>query len=134
MCPQQQPVAQLIGGDGAVPGEEQALDPYLGAFVHGEDDVLGAVARDHAALGHLSRRIKVAHRAPGTGIVGDHRLAVTGRLGDPDVARDHRLEHEFREVRTDLSLDVLCQPRPAVVHREHHASHGQLRVHLALDE
>ena len=60
--------------------------------------------------------------------------AVARRLAEPDVARDHGVEDERREVRADLALDVLGELRARVVHRQQHPRDRQPRVELALDQ
>ena len=63
----------------------------------------------------------------------DHRAPEARRLAEADVARDHGVEDELREVLAHLALDVARQARAAVVHRQQHAGDGQARVELALD-
>jgi hypothetical protein len=65
--------------------------------------------------------------------MGD-RQPVARRLPDANVARDHRVEHELREVLADLALDIPAQPRARVVHRQQHSGDRQPRVELALHE
>ena len=67
-------------------------------------------------------------------VVVDDGDAVARRLAEADVARDHGVEHQRREVRADLALDVLGELRARVVHRQQHARDGQARVELALDQ
>ena len=67
-------------------------------------------------------------------VVVDHGAAEARRLADADVARDHRVEDEIREVLANLALDVARQARAPVVHRQQHAGDRQPRVELALHQ
>src|SRR5262249_33074994 len=58
------------------------------------------------ALDHFRRKLEVGFAADAFEVVDQHRLAVGRRLGDADVARDHRLvdlfAHELSDVGDDL--------------------------------
>ena len=60
-----------------------------------------------AAFGVLTRRLKIAHRAAGSRVVRGHRLPETRCLGDPDIAWNHRLDHQLTEVLPDLCGDLV---------------------------
>ena len=60
--------------------------------------------------------------------------AVARGLGDPDRARDDRVEDEGAEVLAHLALDVGGQPRAAVAHRDQDARDREPRVEPALDQ
>src|SRR5579875_273482 len=64
----------------------------------------------------------------------DHGLAEAWRLSDPDIAWNHGVEHQVGEMRADLSLYVLSQTGPRVVHRHDHPGYGQARVQFPLHQ
>src|SRR3954454_21873669 len=86
-----------------------------------------------ATCSHLLRELQVGHRPRAARVVADHGKAVARGLPDADVTGDDGVEDELREVLPNLALDVLGEAGTTVVHRQHHAGHGQARVHLALD-
>src|ERR1019366_550748 len=59
------------------------------------------------------------------------RLTKRGRFRDPNRARNHILADRVSEMRADLLGDMICQPRPRVVHCQHHGRDLELRVQVA---
>src|ERR1039458_1410442 len=60
-----------------------------------------------ATGGNLLCQFEIGVRPGAVGIVVDHRLAEARCLPDSDVARDHGIENQFREMLAHLTLDVL---------------------------
>ena len=63
----------------------------------------------------------------------NHRFTETWCFADAHISRDHRVEHQVREVLADLALHVLGEAGAGVVHRQQHAGDRQARVEFALD-
>jgi len=82
----------------------------------------------------LTRQGHVGVRAHAEGIVQRYRHAEAGRLADADVAWDHGVEDEPREVLAYVALDVATEARAVVVHSQNHACNRQPRIQLALYE
>ena len=95
-----------------------ARDAHADALPAEYPDALAAAARVRATLAG-ERDVGVA--AGAVGVVQGHRHAEARRLAEADVARDHGVEDEPREVLADVALDVAAQARARVVHRQHHA-------------
>ena len=66
-------------------------------------------------------------------VVEQDRLAVRGRLGDPDVARNHGLVDLRAEERAHLARHLLRQRRARIVHGQHHALDLECRIERRLD-
>ena len=103
-----------------------------------EPAALGAgghqAAPSRAAAGDLLGGLQVRHGTRRVGVVGQHRLPVARRLGDPDRPGDHRGQRLRREVRPHLLGHLRRQPRPTVVHGQQDRSQPQPVVQLALDQ
>ena len=67
------------------------------------------------------------------GIVDDGGLAVAGRFGESDVARDRRLAHEVAEEAAELGGNGLRQVGALVEHGEDDAFDGESGVELDPD-
>src|ERR1019366_3897542 len=80
-----------------------------------------ARAHDVIAGQKLPSQFKVRLRPTRTCIVQGHRLAMTGRLGKPDIARNHGVEEPVFEVRAERFADLLSEIGAVVVHGEYHA-------------
>src|ERR1700761_3447054 len=87
-----------------------------------------------ATRGKLLRQRLVGDGTPGRRSMVDHRQTIARRLGDSDAPRDDSLEDQVGEVRPQLRLDVLGQPRALVVHRHQQSRYLQLRVELTPDQ
>src|SRR5512138_1777565 len=81
-----------------------------------------------SAIQNLPREVEVSLRPSTADVVEDDRLAVAGRLAQPDVSRDHGAEHSPREVVADLPGHLLGQVDSTIVHREEDALDLQARV------
>ena len=75
----------------------------------------------------------VGLRAPGEGVIGGHRLAKAGGLGQADVTGDHRGVHLAGEVAFDLLRHLHGEIGTAVVHGEYHPLQGNFGVEGSLD-
>src|SRR3954464_2842766 len=64
-----------------------------------------------ATCGHLLGELEVGLRARAVRVVMDDRDPIARSLPQAHVARDHGVEHERREVRADLALDILRELR-----------------------
>ena len=62
------------------------------------------------------------------------RLAVAGRLGESNVARDDGIEHAVTQMPPDFTRDIGRELRPSVVHRQDHALEGEVRVQVITNE
>src|ERR1700761_6221752 len=81
---------------------------------------------DWSATGcDLLRELEIGGGARRVRVVVDHGLPEAGSLADPNVAWNHGVEHKVGEVGTDLSLYVLSQTGPGVIHRHDHPGDGQ---------
>src|SRR5262245_20085442 len=69
-------------------------------------------------LEELLGELQVAERALGVDVVQERRLAVAGRFGQPDVARNHRAKNLLAEVLARLAGHLHREVVPHVVHRE----------------
>src|SRR5207302_10177958 len=78
-----------------------------------------------ATGGDLLCQLEVCVGARAVRVVVDDRLAEAGGLADADVARDHRVEHQFGKMLPHLALDVLRQAGAAVVHGQQHPRHSK---------
>jgi hypothetical protein len=81
---------------------------------------------------HLSCQVLVGLRTAALRSIDADGLPVDRGLGQPDAPRDDRPEDPAGEVLPDLVGDLGGEPRPGVVHGEHHAEDIEPRVeHLA---
>src|SRR5919197_207664 len=85
-------------------------------------------------LQHLPRELEISDGAAGAKIVQHDRLAVAGRLAEPYVAWNHRLENFAWEVTTDFVTDLQREARPAIEHREHDSFDREPRVESLANE
>src|SRR3989344_1775584 len=68
------------------------------------------------AAQHLAREREIGLRALGLHVVADHRLAVRGGLGQPDVAWDHGAIELVAEMRLELCRYLVVEIVARVVH------------------
>src|ERR1017187_9323107 len=85
------------------------------------------------ALEDLLRQLQVGLGAARVGIVQQRRLAVAGRLGESNVARDGGLTHQVAEEAAQLGGHRLRQVGALVEHGQHHALDRQAGVELDPD-
>src|SRR3954451_15217127 len=63
----------------------------------------------------LHDQFRVGPCTPGPRGVVEHAEPVAGRLADPDVTRDQRLENRLIEILSDLASDFVSQLRGRIV-------------------
>src|SRR5512145_727603 len=82
----------------------------------------------------LPRQFEVSNCAAGLEIVKHDRLAVAWRLREPDVTRNHRVEHLPGKVLVHLVTNLERETRPPVEHRQDDARHIETRVEALPNE
>src|ERR1035441_7513939 len=93
------------------------LDGGRGLALHGTR-AFHLIAREK-----LPGQFEVGLGATGAGIIEGYGLAVTGRLGQPDVAWNYGAIEPFAEILAEGFCDLLGQVGAVVVHRsEEHTS------------
>src|SRR5262247_4083264 len=79
-------------------------------------------------LENLPRQFEVGDSAAGAQVVEHHRLAVTRRLAEPDIAWNDSFEDLAGEVSMDFLADLQGHAGAPVEHCEHDAAHAEHRV------
>ena len=80
-----------------------------------------ARALDVVARQELAGQLEVGLGPARSRVIKRHRLAMAGRLGQPDIARNHGLEKPLLEIFAQRLGHLLRQIRPVVVHGQQHA-------------
>uniref|UniRef100_A0A183BUV4 LigA n=1 Tax=Globodera pallida TaxID=36090 RepID=A0A183BUV4_GLOPA len=66
-------------------------------------------------------------------IVDQRRQAMARRLGEADIARDHRVEYDPAEHGADIVRHLIGQAIAAIIHGEHHAEDRQAGIEATAD-
>ena len=107
-------LAQLRPAGVALRQDRRQAPPHAALALSHRPAPKGEHLVGQGAVGARARRLRI--------VLGD-RDAVARRLGDPDAARHHRLEHPRGQVLAQLALDVLREAGAVVVHRDQDARH-----------
>src|SRR5215469_2735229 len=83
---------------------------------------------------HLLGQLEIGDGSGRLEVVEHDRFSMAGRLGDPHVPRNDRLEYLAAQMTLDLAFDLSGETGPPIEHCENHALDGESRVEFLLDE